>query len=397
MKKTLVLFFVLLLILAIAGAFIYFFAPQRGSDLSRENSYDRGEWPPVAKNGEPLDMEEFRRSQDVVSTALDLAQNAQYAESSAIFEEIARGENTDGKYTSEQVSTARRSTIFKYRITGDPADSLQSIEDLKTNILDPEVKDKHKARSLNTLATAHCWFARDPKVIEAIYGEEPFSKYWNGDPTQAVRDMLLWSYDGIYKTPKAAASLAYWHIDQILKSDYITPELEAVTRNLYIQEAKRYIKEADELAQRDLAENPDYLDRQRYVGYLYRRAFAIGGLAVLGEIPVSQYEDAFELLFKESDRQDNHNGSGFRPFAYILQAQFSQLLKQDDAIAQAFLSKAVAEIDADPLPQSNEVIDFIADKVYDKDGRFSWHAIQNMRAVSEEFDTFVTDVEIANK
>lgn len=392
MKQLVSLTVVLAVILGIAAGFVYLFPPSGlGSAVDSEfgNRF--------TKSGRAISEEEFLQKQSSLDAATEFAKTGDYAESAEIFEEIARGEGSDEQYTSGQISEARRSTIFKYRITGDPADSLESIKDLQANILDENVRDKHRARSLNTLATAHCWFARDPKVIEAIYGEEPFSLYWKGDPTLAVRDMLLWSHEGIYPTPKAAASLAYWYADQVLKNDYVKEELDAQTRENYIAEAKRYIAEADEFAERDKSIDEKYIDRQRYVGYLYRRAFAVGGLAAIGEVSEQDYEDAYALFWRESDRQNSHNGSGFRPFALILQAKFSQLLGQDDEIAREYLEEAVAQIEADPVPQANEVVDFIADKVYDADGRFSWHAIHSLRGVSEVYDQFVTDVELANQ
>jgi len=387
MKQLVSLTVVLALILTAVAVFVYFTQPVEEVEIDAPKTN-------FSKSGKPIPLHAFNENEAVVREAMNLAKTGSYDDAATIFEEIV---NSDDSYTATQISEARRSTIFRYRVTGEPEDSLQAVRDLKQNILDDDTSDRHRARSLNTLATAHCWFARDEKVIEEIYGEEPFSKQWKGDPTIAVRDMLLWSYNDIYPTPKAAASLAYWYVDQVLKHDNIKAELDDQTREEYIQEAKKYIASADELAERDKAESSKYITRQRYVGYLYRRAFAIGGLASMGEMDIKAYENAYDLFFKESNRQNNHNGSGFKPFAYVLQATFSQLMGQDDLIAQEFLRKAIAEVEADPVPQANELVDFIADKSFDADGRFSWHAIHSVRAVSPEFDAFVSDIELANK
>lgn len=393
MNKFVSLTIVLIAILLTVAGFVYFFSPSAfttdGDEPTSEN-FNRY----FSKSGQPISQTQFNQNEAVVKGATELAKTGEYNKAATIFEEVVKSEGT---YTATQISAARRSTIFRYRVTGEPIDSLQSIRDLKKNILDVEVAPRHQARSLNTLATAHCWFARDEKVINEIYGEAPFSEHWSGDPTLAVRNMLLWSFNDIYETPKAAASLAYWYMDQVLKNDNVKKEFDDKTRGEYIEEAKKYIVAADRLAERDKEQSSKYVDRQRYIGYLYRRAFAVGGLASVGEVEVSDYEDAFDLFFKESNRQDNHNGSGFRPFAYVLQAKFSQLIGQDVAIAQEFLKKALAEVEADPVPQANELVDFIADKSFDADGRFSWHAIHSVRSVSPEFDTFVSDIELANK
>ena len=384
MKQLISILVVLLVILGLAVAFVTFFGvpSQVVPDMN-----DR-----LSKNGTLLTAEEIEATNKLIERGMELGSEAKYDASADIFEEIARSEDAEDVYTATQIAQARRSTVFRYRVTGDPADSLAAIEDLKKTILDEDMPAKQKARSLNTLATAHCWFARDEGVIEAIYGEEPFSFYWGGDPTQAVRNMLLWSYEDLYPTPKAAASLAYWYVDQVLKNDFVEEEFNNETRDLYILEAKRYIKEADELAIRDEQKWPGYIDSQRYIGYLYRRAFAIGGLAAIGELDEQEYDDAYELFFTESDRQDNHNGSGYRPFAHILQARFSQILGRDESEVQGLLELAVTEIEADPVPQANEVVDYIADKVYDADGRFSWYAIHSLRDASEVYDQFVAEV-----
>lgn len=349
------------------------------------------------RDGEVIDTDTYTENQLKLKDATKEVHAGDYVQATESIKSALSQPDLEQTHTLSQIAQYRRLLLSEYRITGDPLDATNAVRELKKNILDPQMSAEQKAMSINTLATGPCWFARDEDIIREIYSGEPFSKYWKGDVNQAVHDMLLWSYVDTYPTPKAAASLAYWYTDQVLLNDFVKKTLTKEKRAQYIAEAVRYIREADTLSAAESRKDPRYKNTQRFVGYLYRRAFAVGGLAVIGEATKEEYQGAFDLFFAESERQNYADSGQYIPFAHMLVARFSQELGESPAVVQKHLTQAIEYVINDKNPQSNEISDFIRDKAFDVEGRFSWHAIHQLRKSSPEWDAFVTAIEDSRK
>ncbi len=350
-----------------------------------------------ALDGTSIDDAAFSQNRETLARATEVFNDGNFSEAASMFTDVLDNGGGDSTLTSQQIDQARRGLLSKYRATGNPADSILAVQELKKTILDERMSLRDRAESLTTLANSLCWFGRSEDVVAAIFNEEPFSAYWHGDPTLANRDLLLLSYEKYTPTAKTAAALAYWYADQVILNDLVAKKLDAQVRTEYVAEAKRYIAESKDLSDAEAGRSKKYTRSVRYIGYLYRRAFAIGALAAVGQLPRSDYREAYALFHTEADRSGTIVALQYTPFAHVLEARFEKIFGASDAVVNAHLTSALRLIDSDPNPQSNEIVDFIRDKALDAEGRYSWHAIQQMRAQLKEFDVFVETVEQAGR
>jgi len=384
-KKILITCLLVVVIIIVVGAVLTYFKKDRSV-------------PQTTHKGEVLDTVTYSKNQNTLDKAGTLMTSGDFAEAAKIFTEVINENNVNQTLTSEQLYTARRSLLAKYRATGVPRDSLAAVEEIKKTVFDESMPMIKRAESLSTLANSVCWFGRDPEVLAAIFNEPEFKAAWKGDPTLANRDLLLLSYEKYTPTAKTASSLAYWYADQVVLNDLIKKELDTETRTKYVSEAKRYIKEANELSLKEYElSKQKYKLSARYLGYLYRNAFAIGALASVGELTKNDYQAAYALFHAEAEKSTSAVALQYTPFAYVLEAQFEKNFGGSSTIITSNLKKALIAIDSDPNPQSNEITDFIRDKALDIEGRYSWHAIQQMRKEFKEFGIFVETVELAAK
>lgn len=354
-----------------------------------------------ALDGSVVSAETYVKNESLLAHVAKLINTGRHKDAAAALVDVFDEEEVRDSLTAQQIYRARRDLLSKYRATGDPLDSLEAVRELKKTVLDERVPMSTRAESLTTLANSLCWFARSDGVIDAIFGEPPFDAYWQGDPTLANRDLLLLSYEEYEPTAKTAAALAYWYADQVILNDLVKTRLDPQTRAEFVTEAKRYIAESallsDSEREKSVQRGGNYGRSARYIGYLYRRAFAIAALAAVGELPKDDYIKAYELFHSEADRSGSIVALQYTPFAYVLEAQFEKIFGASQDMVNAHLIAALRAIDSDPNPQSNEIVDFIRDKALDAEGRYSWHAIQNMRRQLPEFDAFVAAVEEAGR
>ncbi len=390
-KRMIIATIVLAVIMTVWGLLWLYAEKTRYSDIAK---------PRYTLEGVVIDEATFLQNEKTIIQVNDLIIGGRFAEAATIITKVLTDEKEKQTLTAAQLDYARRNLLSKYRATGNPNDSLDAVRELKKTVLDERMPIARRAESLSTLANSICWFGRSPEVLAAIFDEPPFDGYWHGDPTLANRDLLLLSYEKYTPTAKTASSLAYWYADQVILSDLIsvkTKKLDKQTHITYVAEAKRYIAESEVLAAQEAKTSSKYTDSTRYIGYLYRRAFAIGALASVGELEKTDYQEAYALFHSEAARRTTAVSLQYTPFAHVLEARFEKNFGAPDSVVVGHLKAALAAIDSDPNPQSNEIVDFIRDKALDIEGRYSWHAIHQMRKELKEFDVFVETVELARR
>lgn len=155
-------------------------------------------------------------------------------------------------------------------------DPVKGVEILK-EVAQDDSYDKFQ-RSVAILTILNLYEASyTDEVFNAIFsGSDPWPTFYkNGDKEQALLKLFQWA-DELYPTVVSNYKIAAWYILQ-LHGDRIDPSLGELTRETYLQTAKKHIKAGDKLF--DLAFTiPQFPSPRSQMGIYASKAFLYGSL-----------------------------------------------------------------------------------------------------------------------
>lgn len=283
----------------------------------------------------------------------------------------------------------------RYKASGDVADTIKSIQELKKVAVDSEVDIDVRAQALSTVGSAYSQSGEHPAVFGEVFAEPPYSNYVvEGNPAASTRGLLELAHRK-YPLFKNATSIASLYIRDLLIQEHVagtSPKEE------YIEAARRFMQEGERLIAEELAESERLPRSRRYIGHYFWRAFTLGGLAYLGDDQgLREYHDAYADLFERIEKTSNVEAKQYTPFANWMYATFLLAIEDDKEKAREHLRKAIEFVESDPKREVNEFEQYLRNRKREVDfskNEFLARNLVNLRVISPDFDAFFEAVEV---
>lgn len=320
-------------------------------------------------------------------TALPVPEQMVNAVRSGEFESVIQENNriqTKSVNPTEKAIASLNTYSSDFRLTADVQSRIKDIQQMKKVVLDPNVAQRIRVTTLDTLSTQYCNSGRDPQIFAELYKEEPFSKLKTDDPDLSARLMAEWAYS-IRPTSFNSIRIAHWYSKQWM----MHPNMPATTTAAYKGITIQYLKKAEEVSQIELGRDKDFQNSLRYIGYRFWRTVIISRLARIGVEPYSTtYRAEYDNFIKFAQSQDNVFAKDYLFFTRLF---FSQHLttEKDARAAEAQLNQLAQDLDMLANPNTSSFVRYLRHESKYYPTEFPWVQVKKVLPISATFNASV--------